>query len=85
MILRVRYAFINEFITAKAPPDLDNFSTPNERRYHRYVYTHMVHHCATTVNGCKKCVSSKCKRGYDDTPIGATHFDDRGFPVYERQ
>ena len=76
--------FIDEFISAKVPPDLNNFSTPDERRYNRYFHIHMVHHCAICANDCKKSATCKCKREYEDTIIGNTHFDERGFPVYER-
>ena len=44
----------------------------------------MIHHCTVAVNGCKKSITSKCKRGYEDMKQCDTHFDDRGFPVYEK-
>lgn len=44
----------------------------------------MKHKCAIAPNGCKSSCTCKCKRGFEDTIICFTHFDDKGFPVYER-
>ena len=82
--VEAKTVFINEFITAKSPPTPNAFSTSDDKRYHTYVHRHMVHNCAVAVNGCKKCDTSKCKRGYEDTKVEPTHFDDRGYPIYER-
>ena len=76
--------FINEYITAKAPPVPTDSTHPDDRRYYCYCNSHVKHGCSTAVNGCKSTASSACRRGYDGTKIGPTYFDDRGFPVYER-
>ena len=76
--------FINEFIFAKAPPAPNASSCLDDKRYYTYVHQHMIHHCAVAVNGCKKSLTTKCKRGYEDMSICDTHFDDRGYPVYEK-
>lgn len=45
-----------EYIHSRMPSDVD------EPEYHALVTTHMVHHCSTKSNGCKKDRDSLCKR-----------------------
>jgi hypothetical protein len=46
--------FIDEYITAKAPPVPTDSTHPDYRRYYCYCNSHVIHGCSTAVNGCKK-------------------------------
>ena len=76
--------FINTYISAKMPDSNQNASF-EDKVYAEYVRTHMRHQCSIApTNGCKHTATGKCNRGYDDTIECSTHFDDKGYPVYER-
>jgi hypothetical protein len=75
-------------ISVRLPPKHDNPVTPRDfqdNECHDAIKKSMMHKCAVAENGCKKCASSPCKRGFDSKPIqDRTTFDGKGKPVYKR-
>ena len=71
-------------IQARMPPEPNDQSSDEDRRYYNCVLRDMVHVCSNAVNGCLD-QHGNCKRGYRtrDT-MGQTTIDENGYPKYRR-
>ncbi len=75
-------AWIDKHISATTPI-LTDMSSAEDTLYSDYVTKHMVHTCASAVNGCLK--NDICKRRYSCTTCKpSTYLDERNYPVYRR-
>ena len=75
--------WIDNNISAKMPILVDE-STEDDIRSAELVTDHMVHKCATAVNGCLND-EGVCSKGYQKKVICPhTTFDEKGMPIYQR-
>ena len=79
---------VDSMISAELPEVVEGAEDEEEQiKLLELVRRFMVHKCSTLVNGCRKTVTSPCKRHYDPTNpiVPVTYIDENGWVRYRRR